>query len=376
MSDLNSSLGAGDLGPGEPRPADESSAKPPLRPYLGRRSRQTQRVGYAVVGLGHLAERAILPAFEGSRKSRVVAVVSGNAQRAWEVAKPYGAADFSYDEYDACLAKPEVEAVYIASVNSAHADQAVRAAAARKHVLCEKPMAPTVKECRRMIEACEATRVRLMIAYRKYFEPASQALKILIGKGELGRLKIIHSTFTVNLPDTKTAAWHLDKDVAGGGSLVDVGVYCVNTARWLLGTEPLEASAYAWTVDPKRFREVEENMAFRLIFPEGVVLEASCSFGAARSSFLRVHGERGWAALDPAYAYDYERRLFGEIEGKRFHRYFPRMEEFSLELDAFADCVRRGRDPEPSGWQGLRDVAVMEAVYRAAQEKRTVRVEK
>jgi len=254
LSDLNSSLGAGDLGPGEPRPADESSAKPPLRPYLGRRSRQTQRVGYAVVGLGHLAERAILPAFEGSRKSRVVAVVSGNAQRAWEVAKPYGAADFSYDEYDACLAKPEVEAVYIASVNSAHADQAVRAAAARKHVLCEKPMAPTVKECRRMIEACEATRVRLMIAYRKYFEPASQALKILIGKGELGRLKIIHSTFTVNLPDTKTAAWHLDKDVAGGGSLVDVGVYCVNTARWLLGTEPLEASAYAWTVDPKRFR--------------------------------------------------------------------------------------------------------------------------
>ena len=352
------------------------SAKPPHRPYLGHRPRQTQRVGYAVVGLGHLAEHAILPAFRSSRKSRLIAVVSGDAQRAWEMAKPYGAADFSYEEYDACLAKPEVEAVYIASVNSAHAEQVVRAAAARKHVLCEKPMANSVEECRRMIEACQANRVRLMIAYRKYFEPASLALKLLISKGELGRLKMIHSTFTTNLPATKNAAWHLNKSVAGGGSLVDVGVYCVNTVRWLLGTEPLEASAYAWSVDTKRFGEVEENMAFCLVFPEGVVLEASCSFGAAQSSFLHIHGERGWAALDPAYAYNYERRLFGEIDRKRFQRYFPRMGEFSLELDAFADCVRRGRDPEPSGWQGLRDVAVMEAIYRGAREKCTVPVEK
>jgi predicted dehydrogenase len=349
--------------------------KPPFRAYLGHRPRQSQRVGYAVVGLGHLAEHAILPAFRTSRKSRVVAVVSGDAQRAWDLAKPYGAADFSYAEYDACLAKREVEAVYIASVNSAHEEQVVRAAAARKHVLCEKPMATSVKECRRMIDACQANGVRLMIAYRKFFEPASLALKLLINKGELGRLKIIHSAFTLNLPATKAAAWHLNKRAAGGGSLVDVGVYCVNTARWLLGTEPQEASAYAWSVDPKRFSEVEENMAFRLTFPEGVVLEASCSFGAAQSSFLHIHGERGWVALDPAYAYDYERRLFGEIDGKRFQRYFPRMGEFSLELDAFADCVRRDRQPEPSGWQGLRDVAVMEAIYRAAQEKRTVPVE-
>ena len=357
------------------RAAQPAPGKPSHGPFLRPRQRQSQRIGYAVVGLGHLAEHAILPAFRSSRKSRVVAVVSGDAQRASKLARLYGAADFSYQEYDACLAMPEVQAVYIASVNCAHADQAVRAAAAGKHVLCEKPMANSVEECQRMIAACQANRVRLMIAYRKYFEPACRALKLWVSKGRLGRLKIIHSAFTINLRGTQTAAWHLNKAVSGGGSLVDVGVYCVNTARWLVGTEPLEASAYAWTVDPERFCEVEENMSFRLVFPHGVVVEASCSFGAAQSSFLRVHGERGWAALDPAYAYDYERRFFGEIEGKRFQKYFPPMEEFSLELDAFADCIRRGRDPEPGGWQGMRDVAVMEAIYRAAQEKRTVAVE-
>ncbi|HEX5483599.1 MAG TPA: Gfo/Idh/MocA family oxidoreductase, partial [Terriglobia bacterium] len=152
-----------------------------------------------------------------------------------------------------------------------------------------------------------------------------------------------------------------------------VGVYCINTVRWLTGLEPVEATAYSWTVDPSRFNEaIDENMSFQLIFPEGLALQATASFGAAQSSFLHLQGEKGWAALDPAFAYDEERRLFGKTNGRWIRKVFPQMDEFSLELDAFAECILGGRDPEPDGVQGLRDVAVIEAIYRAARDHRAV----
>ncbi len=334
------------------------------------------KVGYAVVGLGSIAERAVLPAFRHSRRAKLVAVVSGDAKKAARFAARFGARQaYTYADYESCLSCPDVEAVFIATTNSTHADFTLRAASAGKHVLCEKPMATTVEDGARMIEACRAANVRLMIAYRKYLEPGSRALKNLVQKGKLGRLKIIHTAFTIMLPKARpSAAWHLNRQAAGGGSLVDLGVYCVNTSRWLAGTEPLEARAYAWTVEPNRFSEVEESIAFQLVHPDGLVVQGSSSFAAAGASFIQVHGEKGWAALDPAFAYDQERRLFGAIGGKWFERRFEVMDEFALELDEFADCIRRHREPEASGTEGLRDLVVMEAIYRAAREERSVPV--
>ncbi len=335
----------------------------------------SKRVGFAVVGLGNIAETAILPAFRHSKRAKLVAVVSGDESKAKRLAARFKASDyFTYDEYVLCLSHPRLDAVYVATNNSTHADFTIRAAAAGKHVLCEKPMATSVVECQRMIDACHAHGVRLMIAYRKYYEPASLELKKMVTAGKLGRLKLIHSAFTISM-GKRAPHWHFDRKRAGGGSLVDVGVYCINTVRWLTGRDPLEASAYAWNVDPWRFGEIEENMAFRLTFPEGLVLQASSSFGAARASFLHVHGERGWAALDPAFAYDEERRLFGKIAGRWFEKKFKVKDEFALEIDAFAACIRRKREPEPSGAEGLRDVAVMQAIYRSARENRPVPVE-
>jgi predicted dehydrogenase len=336
--------------------------------------RTSKRVGYAVVGLGRIAEVAVLPAFRHSHGAKLVALVSGDERKAARLAGQFGAKDYySYEDFPLCLSHPQVDAVFIATANGTHLEFAERAAAAGKHVLCEKPMANSVEDCQRMIEACRANRVRLMIAYRKYLEPASLALKKLVAGGKLGRLKVIHSAFTIFLPPgKKVPAWHLDRKVAGGGSLVDVGVYCVNTTRWLTGREPVEAAAHAWTVDPVRFNEVEENITFRLVFPEGLVMQATASYGAAQASFLHVHGEKGWAALDPAFAYDEERRLFGKIGGKWFEKKFKVMDEFALELDAFADCIRRKRDPAPDGHEGLRDVVVMQAIYRSARENRPV----
>lgn len=329
-------------------------------------------LGYAVVGLGGIATGAVLPAFRHSRKAKLVVVVSGDRAKARRIAAKFGAArHYTYDEYDRCLADPDVQAVFLASVNGAHADQTIRAAEAGKHVLCEKPMANTAEDCRRMIDACQRNRVRLMIAYRKHFEPASLALKKLVAARKLGPLKLIHSAFTICLP-AGAPPWHLNPALSGGGSLMDLGVYCVNTVRWLADRDPTEAEAYAWSGDAKRFRDAEESIAFRLKFPGGMVLQAASSFGAAQASFLHVHGERGWAALDPAFAYDEERRLFGKIGGRWFAKKFPRMDEFVLELDAFADAVRRGQDPEPDGIQGMRDVAVMEAIYRSAAARTPV----
>jgi len=337
----------------------------------------SKRVGYAVVGLGRFAEYAVLPAFRHSKRARLVAVVSGDERKAKRLAAKFGASDYyGYEDYVLCLNHPQVEAVFIATHNAGHAAYTQQAAASGRHVLCEKPMATTVEDCRQMIQACQGNRVRLMIAYRKYFEPASVELKKLVSSGKLGRLKIIHSAFTIYLPPSgKVPRWHLDRRLAGGGSLVDVGVYCVNTVRWLTGKEPVEASAYQWSVDPARFGEVEENIAFRLNFPGGLVLQAAASFGAAQASFLHLHGEKGWAALDPAYAYDEERRLFGKIGGRWFEKKFKVVDEVALELDYFAQCIRHLRQPEPSGVEGLRDVAVMQAIYRSAREGRPVAIQ-
>lgn len=334
---------------------------------------QSRRVGYAVVGLGHISEHAILPAFRHAKKSRLVALVSGDPKKAQRLAAKFHARrTFAYDRFEECLRDPEVDAVYIATPNSTHLPFTLRAAAAGKHVLCEKPLANTAAECRQMVEACRTNSVKLMTAYRKYFEPASVALKQLVASGKLGALKIIHTTFTFNLPTEQL--WHLSRELAGGGSLWDVGVYCVNTVRWLTGLEPVEAAGYSWTADPERFKEVEESISFQLKFPGGLYVQASSSFAASKAAFIQIHGEKGWAALNPAYAYNEPRCLFGQIGEKWFDRVFKPVEEFHLELDHLAGCIRANREPEPDGVTGMRDVAVMEAIYEAANSGRPVSI--
>lgn len=336
----------------------------------------SKRVGYAVVGLGSIAEISVLPAFRNCKKSKLVALVSHDLTRAKQLGSKFGVKEsYSYDNYDQCLAHPEVDAVFVASVNGAHAEQTLRAAAAGKHVLCEKPLANTVGDCRHMVEACKANQVYLMTAYRKYFEPGSVALKKLITGGKLGRLRHMFSTYTEIVEPNKAKAWQLNRKMAGGGSLMDLGVYCVNTMRWLAGTSPVDATAHSWTEDPKRFSEVEDNIAFRLTHPDGLVCQGTSSFSAVAASFVQVHGEKGWAALNPAFAFEEERRLFGKIQGRWFEQTFKVLDEFALELDGFADCIRCRRNPEPDGLEGLLDIATIQAVYRSARENRTVRVE-
>lgn len=333
-----------------------------------------QPVGYAVVGLGAISQQAVLPAFGHSKNAKLIAVVSGDKGKAERLAGQFQAKQhYRYEKFGDCLKDPEVEAVYIATPPGEHEKYTVLAARAKKHVLCEKPLAAGADECRRMVTACRKAGVQLMTAYRKYFEPASVALKKIISSGQLGRVDIIHTAFTEFRPAGDSSPdWLFNRKLGGGGPLMDLGVYCVNTGRWLVGEDPVEARAMSWTRDKKRFKEVEEGISFHLRFPSGLVLQGSTTYGSVLMSFIQVHGEKGWASLAPAFAFEDDRRLTGKIDGKLINEDFTAIDEFALELDAFAACIREKHKPEPDGVQGMRDLIIIEAIYKAAKLGRPV----
>jgi predicted dehydrogenase len=335
-----------------------------------------KRIGYAVVGLGSISQVAVLPAFGHSKKSKLMAVVSGDKEKARKLAAEFKAGRaYSYTEFAECLKNPQVDAVYIATPPGEHEKYGVQAAKAGKHVLCEKPLAATVQQARNMVVACRRNKVQFMTAYRKYFEPGSVMLRRMISRGQLGRIDIIHTMFSELRPfGDNSPAWLFSKKLCGGGPLTDLGVYCVNTCRWLVHQDPVAASAVSWVRDRRRYKEVEEGVAFRLDFPSGLVLQGTAAYSAAFSSFVHVHGEKGWAALAPAFAFEEERRLSGKINGKWFQRTFKPIDEFVLEIDYFADCIRKGRKPEPDGEQGFRDIIIIQAIYQAVKQGRPVKI--
>ena len=338
------------------------------------RMRGRKKIGFAVVGLGAIARGAVLPAFAHAKDAKLVAVVSRDRNEAATVARKFRAsAYYTADEFSKCLANPEISAVYIATPPGAHASYAVQAAAAGKHVLSEKPLAANVEQAAQMVEACRRAGVLLMTAYRKFFEPSCVYLKKLIQSGELGRVDVIHTAFSELFTPGISLAWLVDPKMAGGGPLMDLGVYCVNTTRWLVKEDPVEVSAQTWTSDAATFRDVEESVSFRLRFPSGLIVQGSSSYGAILSSFVFVQGSKGWASLAPAFDFSEARRLTVKIGKKRWiEREFPVCDEFAPELDAFAAAIRKNRPVEADGVQGLRDMIILDAIYGSARIGRTV----
>jgi predicted dehydrogenase len=272
---------------------------------------------------------------------------------------------------------PEVRAVYVVTPNSLHREHAEAAAAAGKHVLCEKPMATNSADARAMIAACEAARVKLMVAYRVQYEPHNREVIRLLRSGELGATRLIETNNCQVQGDP--AQWRLKKALAGGGSLPDIGLYCLNTARALTGEEPVEVFARIHTpANDPRFAEVEDTVAFTLRFPSGTLANCASSYSAFNSKDLRVQLERGWAHLENAYAYRGQRLRVAKREGEAQIVAQPRIRErnqFALELDHFARCVLDDRRPRTPGEEGLRDHLAMEAIYRSAATGQSVPME-
>ncbi len=330
------------------------------------------RVGYAVVGLGRIALEEVIPGFVQSKHSKVTALVSGHPDKAAAVARQYGIDPrniYDYKNYEELRNNPAVQAVYIVLPNSMHAEYTVRAAQAGKHVFCEKPMATTSRDCQRMIDACRTADRKLMIGYRMQYEPYNREVIRRARAKDLGDLKFITADNGQNQGDP--TQWRLQRALSGGGSLPDVGIYCLNAARYVTGEEPVEVFARMWSTpgDP-RFKEVEETMVFELRFPTGVLASCTCGYGNHRLQRYSVVGSQGWAELSPpspiaASACAWPTRTARWSRSRRCSS-TSRTSSPARSITS-RSCVTADRTPHTPGEEGLADVRIIEQLYASAR---------
>ena len=339
----------------------------------------SQRMGFAVVGLGRLSLGEILPAFGASKYCKVTALVSGDREKAKKIAAQYGVPErslYDYKSYDQLASNADVQVIYIVLPNAMHREYVERGAKAGKQILCEKPMATSVKDCEAMIAACKSANMKLMIAYRQQYEPMNRAIVKMVKDGKLGMLKSYVATNAQDQGDP--TQWRQNLKMAGGGCVPDVGIYCLNAARFLSGQEPSEVAAF--TTQPKedpRFREVEETCTFTMRFPSGLLASCSTGYGAHRSQFLRVEGDKSWAELAPAFAYNGLRLRTSTTEEGVDMVSEPSImakNQFAAEMDHMALCVKNDVQPHTPGEEGLQDQRVVEAIYEAARTGKVVKL--
>src|SRR5690349_5771457 len=333
-------------------------------------TKSTRAVRFAVVGLGHIAQAAILPAFRHARGyAELTALVSGTPAKLKQLGKRYRVKHLaSYSESRDLFSSGEIDAVYIALPNSQHAAWTIRAAEAGLHVLCEKPLAVSVHDCERMIDACDRNGVQLMTAYRLHFERCNLEVAEIVRKKRIGDARYFDSQFSMQV---KADNIRTDREL-GGGPEWDIGIYCQNAARYVFQDEPTQVWATTTNSGDARFREIPETVHVILKFPQERIANFICSFGAADRSRYEIVGTKGSIVVDPAYEYAeglaYELTL-GE---KKQKKKFSKSDQFAPELVYFAQCVREKRTPEPSGKEGLIDVAIIEAIHESIASGRWV----
>jgi predicted dehydrogenase len=323
--------------------------------------RSGQKVRYAAVGLGHIAQVAMLPAFGHAREnSELTALVTGDPVKARTIRREYCVESvYSYKEYEKCLASGTIDAVYIALPNNMHRDYAVAASQAGIHVLCEKPMALDETECAEMISTAAKSKTKLMVAYRLHFNKANlQAVEVL-KSGKLGAPRVFNSTFTMQVRKDNIRL----KNSLGGGPLWDIGIYCINAARYLFQAEPEEVFAFSARSKDSRFKEIEESVSAILRFPEARLAAFTCSFGASDVSSYEVVGTKGSLRADPAYEYAEGLKFTVTVDGRQREHAFAKSDQFGPELIYFSDCILKNREPEPSGKEGAVDVRIVRALY-------------
>jgi glucose-fructose oxidoreductase len=325
-----------------------------------------RKIRYALIGPGHIAQVAVLPAFAHARaNSELAALVSSDRAKLSKLARKYGVeAVASYDQLEDCIAEHRIDAVYVALPNHMHAEYAVRAARAGAHVLCEKPMAVTGEECLAMIQAAEDANVRLMIAYRLHFQKTHLKAIDIARTKRLGDLRTIHGDLTLVVRDADNI--RLNPRSMGGGPLYDLGIYCINAARYVFRDEPESVFAYTARSDVLRFDDVEETLCGILKFPRERLCTFQCSVGAAPLTDLRVLGTKGDLHIESAFDYAKGMTQYLTVSEKTKVKRFPKQDQFAPELLYFSECILKNREPEPSGLEGLLDVRIIQALHASA----------
>jgi predicted dehydrogenase len=337
-------------------------------PSFAQHAADDKPIGFAAVGLGTISD-VFMRACLHSESARITALVTGHREeKGMKYAEMYGipkSSIYTYEEYERLKDNKDVDAVYIGLPNSMHREFTVRAAKIGKHVLCEKPMAISSAECRTMIDACEKANVKLMIAYRVHYDPTwIQAIQI-IEDGGIGEIQSFQGGF---YNQQSAGAWRLSRELGGGGSVLDLGIYPLNAIRHITREEPAQYTAVVSTRDHSgRFAEVEQSVEWTMKFPSGIIASCGCSYGQSAPGFLTINGDKGSLQFESAFLYDGV-HLRGNADGKEIDIAGTGKApfQFTVEADHFAECIRNNRQPESPGEEGLKDMLAIEAIYRAA----------
>lgn len=321
------------------------------------------KLGIALVGLGNYATNQLAPSLQETDHCYLAGIVTGTKEKEAIWMDKYGipaANVYNYENFDEIANNEDIDIVYVVLPNSMHAEYTIRAAKAGKHVICEKPMALSVKECQSMIDACNANKVQLSIGYRLHFDPHHMEIIRLQKEKTFGAVKYVNAEFGFRIGDP--TQWRLRKNLAGGGAIMDVGVYCTQGARYATGEEPIAVTAREFKTDPVKFAEVDETVTWEMEFPSGAIANCTTSY-AFSTNRLHVGMEKGTAEVQPAYSY---RGLAGHINRQPMR--FPVKRQQASQMDNFAQVIKTGGTSEVSGQEGLLDLKVVEAMYKSIKK--------
>jgi len=328
-----------------------------------------RKLGFAVCGLGNLSTHQIAPALQQTQYCQLTGIVTGHPYKAERWKAQYNIPDknvYNYDNMGDMANNPDIDVVYVVTPNGLHAEHTIKAARAGKHVLSEKPMEVSVEKCQQMIDECKKAGKQLAIGYRLHFEPNNLECIRLGREKVFGDLKLIEAGFGGRQPNPNV--WRFNKELAGGGPLMDMGIYALQATRYLSGEEPVEVSGITTVTNPDWFKEIEESIVWEMKFPSGLIAKCSSTYNFSGMQRFTVYAADGWYELNPAFGYwgPHGTRSDGQaIE-------FPPMNQFAAEMDDFAQCILENRPTRVPGEEGLRDVKIMLAIYEAAQTGRTV----
>ena len=330
-----------------------------------------KKMGIALVGLGSYSTHQLAPALQETENCYLAGIVTGTPSKAAEWKAKYNIPEkniYNYENFDQIKENQDIDIVYVVLPNGMHAEYTIRAANAGKHVICEKPMATSVEDCKRMIDACNQNNVGLSIGYRLHWEPHNLRVMELGQKQVFGPVRKIETanSFVIGNPDV----WRLDKELAGGGPLMDMGIYCVQGAVYTMGEPPVAITAqYGKVTKPEFFDEVEETISWQMHFKNGAVADCRSSYNESASR-LRGEAENGWWRLEPAYGYS---GIDGETSEGDMD--YPQVNQQALQMDGQAQSFMLNRETRVPGEMGLRDVKILMAIYEAASTGNKVQLD-
>lgn len=319
----------------------------------------------AIMGLGSYGNR-VAKAMVDCKRAKLVGLISGTPSKIESWQKTYDIPDkncYNYDNFDKIKDNPDIDAVYIITPNGLHCDQTIRVAKAGKHVICEKPMGIDATEGQKMVDACKAANVKLLIGYRMHYEPKTMEVIRMRKAGEFGKLKFFQgqSGFVIGDP----TQWRLNKELAGGGAMMDIGIYSINGARYMLGEDPIWITAQETKTDPVKFKEgVDETIQFQMGFPSGAVANCLSTYNMRNLDRFFMTGDDGWVEMKPSTGY-------GPIQGRTHKGELtqPHVTHQTLQMDGMAELIFEGKQPivPLDGKEGVKDMKIIDAIFEAVK---------